>query len=137
MKKNSVLAVTIVSIGFTFIIAKIFSLYNFGDNLTFLTFCYLISLFTIFEYILLSFIYIVKKILNKENIKVKEIIGIILFFIALILILLLILVLNIDWLNWYSYSIPFYINVIIKCFKYLIPSIVLILISIFLIRKNR
>ena len=137
MKKRNILIGTIISIIITFIFAEIFSIYHFGDIPTLLTSLYLMSLFSIFEYILLSLAYIVKKIISKEKIKIKEIIGRILLFIALILILFFVIVINIDWLNWYAYSTPFYINVIVKSVKYLLPAIVLMIVGIYLLRKNK
>lgn len=136
MKKRNIFIGTIISIIITFIFAEIFSLYHFGDIPTLLTSLYLISLFSIFEYILLSLTYIIKKIISKEKISGKEIIGRILLFIALILILFFVIVIDIDWLNWYAYSTPFYINVIVKGIKYLIPAIVLIIVGICLLRKK-
>jgi len=135
MKKRNIFIGTIISIIITFIFAEIFSLY--GDIPTLLTSLYLISLFSIFEYILLSLAYIIKKIISKEKISRKEIIGIILLFIALILILFFVIVIDIDWLNWYAYSTPFYINVIVKGIKYLLPTVVLIIAGIHLIKKNK
>lgn len=136
MKKRNILIGTIISIIITFIFVEIFSLYHLGDIPTLLTTLYLISLFSIFEYILLSLVYIVKKIISKEKISGTEIIGRILLFIALILILFFVIVIDIDWLNWYAYSAPFYINVIVKGIKYLLPSIVLIIVGICLLRKK-
>jgi len=136
MKKGIILILTIITLIITFIFAEIFSLYHFGDMPTLLTTLYLISLFSVFEYILLSLFYIIKKIISKEKISGKEIIGIVLLFIALILILFFIIVIDIDRLNWYAYSTPFYINVIIKGIKYILPVIVLIIVSIFLLKNN-
>jgi len=136
MKKGIILILTIITLIITFIFAEIFSLYHFGDMPTLLTTLYLISLFSVFEYILLSLFYIIKKIISKEKISGKEIIGIVLLFIALILIFFFIILIDIDRLNWYAYSTPFYINVIIKGIKYILPVIVLIIVSIFLLKNN-
>ena len=65
MKKRNILIGTIISIIITFIFAEIFSIYHFGDIPTLLTSLYLMSLFSIFEYILLSLAYIVKNIISK------------------------------------------------------------------------
>lgn len=135
MKKN-ILISTIVSIIITFAFAEIFSLYRLGDIPTLLTTFYLMSSFSIIEYVLLLLIYIFKKILNKEKIKGKEIIGRILLFIALVLILVFGVILEVDWLNWYAYSNPFYINVLVRILQFLLPSILLIIVSVFLIRKR-
>lgn len=136
MNKRNILIGTIVSIIITFAFTEIFSLYHLGDIPTLLTSFYLMTIFSIFEYVLLSLIYIVKKILNKEKIKGKEIVGRILLFIALILILIFCVILDVDWLNWYAYSSPFYINVLVRCLEFLLPSILLIIVSVFLIRKK-
>ena len=137
MKKKSILIGTIISIITTFAFAELFSLYHLGNAPTLLTSFYLISIFSIFEYILLSLIYIIKKILNKEKIKVKEIFGRILLFIALLLILLFGVILEVDWLNWYAYSSPFYINVIVRSLEFLLPAIVIIIVGICLINKKK
>jgi len=138
MKKILTVGGTIIfSLLITFIFAEIFSLYHFGTIPTLLTLLYLISLFSLFEYILLSLIYIVRKIINKEKIKINEIIGRILFFISLILILVFVIVIDIDWLNWYVYSSPFYINVIVRSMEFLLPSIILIIVSICLTKKQK
>lgn len=136
MKKRNIFIITIISIIITFIFAEVFRIYNFGDMPTLLTTLYLISLFSIFEYILLSLVHTIKKIISKEKISVKEIIGRILLFISLILILFFVIVIDIDWLNWYAYSTSFYINVIIKGIKYILPAIVLIIVSIFLLKNS-
>ncbi len=135
MKKSIVLILSVVTLILTFIFAEVFSVYQFGSVPTFLTSFYLISLFSIFEYILLSIVFIIKKIISKQKIRGKEILGRILLFIALILILGFIIVINIDWLNWYAYSSPFYINVIVRSVEFLLPSIILIVISILLLKK--
>lgn len=134
--KKIILSV-IISLIITFIFAEVFSIYHFGNIPTLLTSLYLISLFSIFEYILLTIIYIIKKIMNKQKIRGKEIIGRILLFIALIIILFFLIVLDIDWLNWYAYSSPFYINVIVRSIEFLLPSILLIVVSIVLIKKKK
>lgn len=137
MKKKSIIIITIITLIFTFIFAEIFSIYHFGSIPTLLTTSYLISIFSIFEYLLISLTYIIKKRMKKEKIERKKIIGLILLFIALLLILFYIVSLNIDWLNWYAYSSPFYLNVIVKIIEYIIPSIILIIISIRLLKKKK
>ena len=135
MKKIGILVGTIISIIITFIFAEIFSLYHFGDVPTLLTTIYLISIFSIFEYILQAGIYIACKKLKKDKLGSKKIIGLILLFIALIMILGFIVILNVDWLNWYQYSSPFYINVIIRSIEILLPAAI-ISISVWLLRKK-
>jgi len=134
---KKILATSIISLIFTLIFTEIFSLYHFGDIPTITTLSYLITFFCFFEYILLLIIYVIRKKVNKGKIGVKRIIGLTILFIALILILSFIVVLEVDWLNWYVYSSPFYINVIIRSLEFLLPSIVLIIVGIHLLRKNK
>lgn len=137
MKKYSVLISTIISVIITFIFAEIFSLYHFGNIPTLLTTLYLITIFSIFEYILLFILFIVKKEKNKQKIKRKEIFGRILLFIALLLIFGFIIVLNIDWLHWYAYSSPFYINVIVRSLEFILPAIINIIVGIVLLKNEK
>ena len=135
MKKNN-LIITIISIIITFILAEILSIYCIGTIPTILTTLYLIIIFTIIEYILLLITYIIKKKRKKQKITRNEIIGRITLFIGLILILLFIMVLNTDYLNWYMYSAPFYLNVLVRTIEFIIPAIILILISTKLIKDK-
>ena len=137
MKKTRILIWTVISLILTFILAELFSLYHFGDIPTLLTAFYLISIFSIFEYLLLTLIHIINKLIKKKKIHVKEIFGRILLFISLLLVLFLGIVLEVDWLNWYAYSTPFYINVIVKMIKYLLSATLLLITGIRLIRKNK
>ena len=137
MKKYSVLISTIISVIITFIFAEIFSLYHFGNIPTLLTTLYLITIFSMFEYILLFILFIVKKKKNKQKIKRKEIFGRILLFIALLLIFGFIIVLNIDWLHWYAYSSPFYINVIVRSLEFILPAIINIIVGIVLLKNEK
>ena len=134
--RKKVLIISIISLILTFIFTEIFSLYHFGDIPTLLTSFYLITIFSIFNYILLTIVYIVSKIKNKKKISTKKIIGLILLFISLITIFIYGIVLEIDYLNWYAYSSPFYINVIYRSIEFLLPSILFIIISIVLLRKK-
>lgn len=136
MKRIFILVETIIlSLIITFLFAEIFSLYHFGDIPTIITLTYLITLFCIFEYTLLSIIYIIRKKVKKEKLSVKKIVGIILLFLALMMILGFVIILDIDWLNWYAHSSPFYINVIVRSTEFLLPSVVLIIVSIRLLKK--
>ena len=138
MKKRNILIGSIISIIITFIFAEIFSLYHFGSVPTLLTTLYLISIFLMFEYLLISTTYVIRKLIKKEKLEIKKIIGIILLFVALLLVLLFLIVVNVDYLHWYMYSSPFYLNVIVRSVEFLLPAIVLILISILLIKnKNK
>ena len=136
MKSRVIIIISIISLIFTFVLAELFSVYHFGSVPTLLTSLYLISIFAIMEYLFISITYMVKKISKKQKIGVKRIIGLLLLFIALLLILLFLIVVDIDWLNWYLYSSPFYINVIMRSIEMLLPSIILIGISILLIKNK-
>ena len=136
MKSRVIIIISIISLIFTFVLAELFSVYHFGNVPTLLTSLYLISIFAIMEYLFISITYMVKKISKKQKIGVKKIIGLLLLFIALLLILLFLIVVDIDWLNWYLYSSPFYINVIMRSIEMLLPSIILIGISILLIKNK-
>lgn len=137
MKKRAIIILSIIALVLTFIFSEIFSIYHFGSVPTLLTSLYLISIFAIFEYLSISITYVIKEIIKKKKIKTIKIIGLILLFLSLLLILWFVVVINIDWLNWYANSTPFYINVIVKMIKYLLPSIVLIVISIVLLKKKK
>ena len=137
MKKTRILIWTVISLILTFILAELFSIYHFGDIPTLLTAFYLISIFSIFEYFLLTLIHIINKLIKKKKIHVKEIFGRILLFISLLLVLFLGIVLEVDWLNWYAYLTPFYINVIVKMIKYLLSATILLILGIRLIRKSK
>lgn len=126
----------IISLILTLLCAEIFSIYNFGSIPTLLTSLYLISMFAIFEYFTLFIIYVCRKLMNKEKIKTKETVSLIILFIALLLILFFIIAINIDWLNWYVYSSPFYINVIFRSVEFLLPATILIVISVILLKKQ-
>ena len=134
MKKRNILIGTIISIIVTFIFAEIFSIYHFGSVPTLLTSLYLISIFSIFDYLTISLTYVIKKKIKKEKLGMKKIIGIILFFIALLLLLIFLIVLDFDYLNWYAYSSPFYLNVIYRSIEFLVPSIALTIFGILLIK---
>ena len=137
MKKKKILILTIITLFLTFIFAEIFSIYHFGSVPTLLTSLYLISIFSVFEYLLISLIYVVRKIVKKEKIGFKKIIGLILFFIALSLLLIFLIVLDFDYLNWYAHSSPFYLNVIYRSIEFLVPSIALTIFGILLIKNQK
>lgn len=138
MKKNlTIIGITIISLILTFFFTEIMSIYHFGTIPTLLTTLYLISMFSIIEYLLLSIYYIVKKLIKKEKLNKKIIISLVLLFVSLLLILGYILILDIDYLHWYMYSSPFYLNVIVRSLEFLLPAIILIIISIILIKKAK
>lgn len=134
--KIRLVIISIISLILTFVFAELLSLYHFGSLPTLLTSLYLISMFAIIEYLFISITYIIKKIVKNQKIGVKKIIGLFLLFIALLFILSFLIVVDIDWLNWYVYSSPFYINVIIRSVEFLLPAIILIVISIVLMKKG-
>ena len=140
MKKRTIIILSIITLILTFIFAEIFSIYHFGNVPTLLTSLNLISIyviFAIFEYLLISITYVIKKLIRKEKIEIKKIIGLILLFVALLLILLYLVVLNVDYLHWYMSSAPFYLNVIVRSVEFLIPSLILIVVSIILLKNKK
>ena len=136
MKKIIIFILSVLALILTFIVAEIFSIYHFGSVLTLLTSLYLISMFSILEYLFISVTYIVRKLIKKEKLKIKSIIGLVLLFIALLLVTLFLVIINIDWLNWYPYLGPFYINVIVRGVEFLLPATILIYLSVLLLRNN-
>ena len=136
MKSRVIIIISIISLIFTFVLAELFSVYHFGSVSTLLTSLYLISIFAIFEYLSISITYIARKLIKKEKLETKEIIGLILLFVALLLILLYLVVLDIDYLHWYMNSAPFYLNIIVRSVEFFLPSIILIGISILLIKNK-
>ncbi len=132
MKKNILnifisLFITLI-LGYMFCFLRKFNIFNIG---------YLIVIFSIIYYILFVIDYLIKKRKIKEKIKFKEIVSLILFFVSLILIGIFILVLDIDYLNWYAYSSPFYINVIVRIIEFIVPSIILMIGSILVFIKKK
>ena len=137
MKKRIIIILSLVMLILTFIFAEIFSIYHFGSVPTLLTSLYLISIFSIFEYLSISLTYVIRKIIKKEKIGLKKISGLILLFIVLLLVLIFLIVLDFDYLNWYVYSSPFYLNVIYRSIEFLVPSIVLTIFGVLLIKNKK
>ena len=127
---------SLIALVLTFFLGEILSIYSFGTIPTLLTSLYLISMFLILDYLLICGVYIISKLVKKEKIGIKKIIGLILIFIFLILVLYYIIVLNIDYLHWYVNSSPFYFDVIFRGIEILLPGIIMFIIGIFLIRKR-
>ena len=73
--KIRLVIISIISLILTFVFAELLSLYHFGSIPTLLTSLYLISMFAIIEYLFISITYIIKKIVKKQRISVKKIIG--------------------------------------------------------------
>ena len=63
---------SIISIIITLFLGEILSIYSFGSYPTLLTFLYLISMFSIINYLIIVGTYIVKKIIKKEKITCKQ-----------------------------------------------------------------
>ena len=137
MQKISILIITIIVLVLTFSFSEVFSIYHFGDVPTLLATLYLLSIFLIFEYLVISIIYVIRKLIRKEKLGFKKIIGLILLFFALLLILLFLVVVDIDYLNWYMNSSPFYLNIIFRSFEFLLPSIILLVIGYLLMKKKK
>ncbi len=138
MKKTlPIIGTIILSLIITFFVAAIFNLYSIGTTPTLLTSLYLIAIFCIFEYLSLTTIYIIKKLIKKEKISLRKILTLVLLFISLVLILGYIVILDMDYLHWYIYSSPFYLNVIVRSIEFLLPAIILIIVSIILIKKQK
>lgn len=137
MKKKNILIGTIASLVLTFVIADIFSIYHFKDIPTLITTLYLIAIFSLFEYISILIIYFFQKKKDKKKVTSKNLLGLLLLFIALILILSFLIIIDIDWLNWYASSAPFYINVIVRSLEFLLPALILITISVVLLREKK
>ena len=140
MKKIlTIIGTAILSLIITFIFAETISLYHFGTTPTFTTFTYLLFIFCFITYILLSLIYIISKKIKKEKIGIKKIISLILFFISLMLILGFVVILNLDRITYYPMgnSAPFYVFILVRCLEFLLPSIILIIVGIVLLLKNK
>ena len=75
--------------------------------------------------------------MKKGKLGVKKIIGFILLFIAVMLVLLFGIVLEADYLNWYAYSSPFYLNVIYRSVEFLVPAVILMVVGIVLIKNKK
>ena len=72
----------------------------------------------------------------KKKTKMKKIIGLMLLFISILLFFLFYIVLEADYLNWYMYSSPFYLNVIVRCVEFILPGIISLIIGIILLKKE-
>ena len=129
----------IVSLILTFVLAELLSLYHFGTFPTVLTIIYLISLFCIFEYLILLANFIVNKKKKHQTISHRNIFSMILFFLSLLLVLYFIFTTNIDWLNYYSRgdSAPFYLTIITNGIKILMPSVISFVLGIFISKKKK
>ena len=140
MKKIlTIIGTIILSLIITFMVAETFSLYHFGTTPTFTTFTYLLFIFCFITYILLSLIYIISKKIKKEKIGIKKLLSLILFFVSLMLILGFVVILNLDWITYYPMgnSVPFYVLILVRCLEFLLPSIILIIVGIVLLLKNK
>jgi|GEM_PF-2144235 len=139
MKKIiAIIGSIIISLIITFILAESLSLYHFGNIPTTLTIIYLVSLFCIFEYLILSVGFIFNKKKNKQVISRSNIFSMILFFLSLLLVLYFIFATNIDWLNYYykGNSAPFYLTIMGNGIKILGPAVILFILGIFILKKK-
>lgn len=132
MKKKLIIILSIISFILTLIIGCILSLFKFNI----FNYLYLLLIFSIFEFISLVLYYLFFKIKNKDKIKLKKIFGLLLIFLCLLLFVLCVIVLDIDYLNWYMYSAPFYLNVIVRCVEFCLPGIISLIIGIILLKKE-
>lgn len=137
MKKSFIVMLTCIAIIITFIFTEIFSIYHFGTIPALLTFLYIISIFSILEYLFIVGVYIVRKIIKKDRLETKMIIALFLLFVALLLILMFFITIDVDWLNWYLYSTPFYINVIVRSIEFLVPAVLFIIVSVIFMKRNK
>ena len=135
MKKSLILILSFISILITFFLGKVFSIYSFGSVPRLLTIIYLLVIFGFIEYFFIVGAFVIKKILNKEKLGIKKIFGLILLIFFLILLFLYLIILDIDYLNWYMYSTPFYINVVVRSLEFLLPAIGCFVGSIYLLKK--
>ena len=135
MKKSFILVLSVISALITFFLGKVFSIYSFGSVPRLLTIIYLLVIFGFIEYFLIIGAFVIKKILKKEKIDKKKIFGLILLFFFLVLLSLYLIILDIDYLNWYMYSSPFYINVMVRSLEFLLPAIGCFVGSIYLLKK--
>ena len=136
MKKRFILVLSVISVLITFFLGEVFSIYSFGSVPRLLTIIYLLVIFGFIEYFLIVGTFVIKKkILKKEKIDKKKIFGLILLFFFLVLLSLYLIILDIDYLNWYMYSSPFYINVVVRSLEFLLPAIGCFVGSIYLLKK--
>lgn len=137
MKKKKILILSLIALISTFIFAAMFCIYHFDRIPSPLTILSLISIFLTFEYFFLLLNYLVTKFAQKEKIRLSKIIGLVLPIISIVLILLFSIILNYDYLIWYAYSTPFYINVLTRSIEFLLPAIIIIIISLLLIKISK
>lgn len=72
MKKRAIIILSIITLILTIIFAEIFSIYHFGNVPTLLTSLNLISIyviFAIFEYLLITITYVIRKLIKKEKLR--------------------------------------------------------------------
>lgn len=136
MKKSLILLLSIIALIFTFIFANLLSIYHFGSSPTLLSSLYLISIFVIFDYLLIFITYIIKKLVKKEKLNSKKIIASILILVSLSLILSFVIITYIDYLTRYEPTKPFYLNIIERIIEFLLPSIITFIISVILLKRK-
>ena len=136
MKKSLILLLNIIALLFTFILSNLFSIYHFGSSPTLLSSLYLISIFVIFDYLLIFTTYIIKKLVRKEKLDNKKIIASILILVSSSLILSFVIITYIDYLTRYEPTKPFYLNVIKRIIEFLLPSMITLIISVLLLKRK-
>lgn len=137
MKKSLILLLSIIALLFTFILSNLFSIYHLGSTPTLLTSLYLITIFVIFDYLLIFTTYIIKKLVRKEKLDNKKIIAYILLLVSSSLILSFVIITYIDYLTRYEPTKPFYLNVIKRIIEFLLPSIITFIISVILLKRKK
>ena len=136
-KKNLMIIVTIiVALIITYCIVNILNIYHFNCVPTMTTLIYIIFILSIMSYLLFFFLYFIWKKRHLEKIKMEQYACIIMCFVALILMLFFLLMVDIDWLSHEAVLSPFYMSIIVRGFQFLLPSAILIVLSLLLIQGN-
>lgn len=136
MKKKFIILCFVIAFLFTLLFSYVFGIYSFNSSITMRTFLYMVSIFSVLSYINIALYYLISKKIKKEKISLLKVTSMVLFLIAILLVIFLIIGLEIDYLNWYSNSSPFYIHVILRSIEYLAPAIFMVVIGIFLIKND-
>ncbi len=136
MKKKFIILCLVIAFLFTLLFSYVFSIFSFNSFITIRTLLYMVSIFSILSYINIAIYYLVSKKIKKEKISLLKITSMVLFLIAILIVIFLIIGLEIDYLNWYSNSSPFYIHMILKSIEYLVPAIFMVVVGIFLIKND-
>lgn len=136
MKKKFIILCFVIAFLFTLLFSYVFSIYSFNSSINIRTLFYMGSIFSVLSYVNIALYYLISKKIKKEKISLLKVTSMVLFLIAILLVIFLIIGLEIDYLNWYSNSSPFYIHVILRSIEYLVPAIFMVFIGIFLIKND-